>query len=88
MQAQYEDQVAVVGVAGRDDLSAIQGFIDDRGVGGFPHIVDESGQIWSDFDVRSQPAFVFINDDGTIADGTGSLSEDGITQRLDALIAS
>ena len=78
----------MVGVAGRDDLSAIQGFIDNRGVGAFPHIADESGEVWSRFDVRSQPAFVFIDDDGTIADGTGSLSEDGIAERLDALIAS
>jgi hypothetical protein len=87
VQAQYEGRVAVVGVAGRDDLSAIQGFIDNRGVGAFPHIVDESGEIWASFDVRSQPAFVFIDDDGTV-DGTGSLSEDSVIERLDALIDS
>lgn len=78
----------MVGVAGRDDLSAIQGFIDNRGVDAFPHIADETGEIWATFDVRSQPAFVFIDDDGTIADGTGSLSEAGIIERLDALIDS
>lgn len=77
----------MVGVAGRDDLPAVQAFIDDRAVDGFPHIIDETGEIWAGFDVRSQPAFVFIDDDGTIADGTGSLSEEGIAERLDALIA-
>lgn len=87
MQAAYDGRVAVVGVAGRDDLSAIQGFIDDRGVAAFPHIADESGEIWATFDVRSQPAFVFIDDDGTIADESGSLSEDGLIERLDALVA-
>ncbi len=87
MQAAFDGQVAVIGVAGRDDLSAIQGFIDDRGVGAFPHIADESGEIWATFDVRSQPAFVFIDDDGTIVDGTGSLSEEGLTERLDELVA-
>lgn len=80
--------MTVIGVAGRDDLSAIQGFIDDRGVGAFPHIADESGEVWSNFDVRSQPAFVFIDDDGTVVDSTSSLSESGIAERLDQLIAS
>lgn len=54
----------------------------------FPHIADESGDVWRAFDVRSQPSFVFIDDDGTIAGEAGSLSEEGIAERLDALIAS
>ncbi len=77
----------MVGVAGRDDLSAIQGFIDDRGVSAFPHMVDETGELWAGFDVRSQPSFVFIDDGGTIVDGTGSLSEESLVERLDALVA-
>lgn len=80
--------MAVIGVAGRDDLDAIQDFIVDRGVNEFPHIADESGEVWSGFDVRSQPAFVFINDDGTIAGEAGSLSEAEIVEWLDALVAS
>jgi peroxiredoxin len=78
----------VIGVAGRDDLETIRGFIEARGVSAFPHIADESGEVWSAFDVRSQPSFVFIDDDGTIAGEAGSLSEEGIAERLDALIAS
>ncbi len=78
----------MIGVAGRDDLGTIQRFIEARGVGAFPHIADESGDVWSAFDVRSQPAYVFIDDDGTIAGEAGSLSEEGIAERLDALIAS
>ena len=77
----------MVGVARRDDLAAIQGFIDDRGVGAFPHIVDETGEIWSSFDVRSQPAFVFVNGDGSI-ENTGSLSEDALIERVEALLAA
>ena len=78
----------MIGVAGRDELSAINTFIEDRGVGGFPHIVDESGDVWSSFDVRSQPAFVFINDDGTIAGDAGSLGPTAIASRVEDLIAS
>ena len=77
----------MIGVAGRDDLSAIQGFIDERGVGAFPHLVDDTGEIWAAFDVRSQPAFVFIDDDGTVSRPTGSLSEAAITDRLEELVA-
>ena len=87
MQAAYDGDVTVIGVAGRDDLSAIQGFIDDRGVGAFPHMVDDTGEIWAGFDVRSQPAFVFIDDDGTIVGDAGSLSEESLVERLDALVA-
>lgn len=84
----YEGQVAVVGVAGRDELDAIQGFIAERGVDSFPHISDQSGDVWASFGISSQPAFVFINDDGTIAATTGVLGESGIDQQVEALIAS
>lgn len=78
----------VVGVAGRAELDAIQAFIADRGVSGFPHIADDSGDVWSSFDVSSQPAFVFINDDGTVLARTGSLGDSGIDERIEELIAS
>lgn len=44
--------------------------------------------VWENFDIRSQPAFIFINDDGTVVDSTGSLGASGIAERLDDLIAS
>lgn len=44
--------------------------------------------MWSAFDVSSQPAFVFINDDGTIAAETGPLGDSGIDQYMEELIAS
>lgn len=78
----------MVGVSGRAELDAIQGFIDARGVSGFPHIADEAGDVWGAFDILSQPAFVFIDDDGTIAATTGSLGANGIAEQLDSLIAS
>lgn len=75
-------------MAGRAELGDIQGFISDREVSGFPHISDQSGDVWASFDISSQPAFVFINDDGTIAATTGPLGDTGIDEQLDALIAS
>ena len=66
----------------------MQGFIEARGVDGFPHIADVSGDVWGAFDIFTQPSFVFINDDGTIFNTTGSLGDSGIDEQLDALIAS
>ncbi len=43
--------------------------------------------MWASYDIRSQPAFVFIDDDGT-TDATGSLGRARIEEALDALIAS
>ena len=78
----------MVGVSGRADLGEIQGFIEARGVGGFPHIADESGDVWAAFDILTQPAFVFIDDDGTVVASTGTLGSNLIAEQLDALIAS
>ena len=57
-------------------------------MGEFPHIADEAGDVWSAFEINTQPAFVFINDDGTIAARTGSLGAGGIDEQIEALIAS
>lgn len=76
----------MIGVAGRDDLDSVLGFIEERDVGAFPHIVDESGDIWAGFDVRSQPSFVFVNDDGSVSPPTRSLTQSEIEDRLDELV--
>lgn len=88
MHEQYADQVDIIGVAGRDDLSEVNGFINERGVSAFEHIYDESGDIWMEFGVRSQPAFVFIGVDGEAELVFGAQGEDSIGQRLDALLAA
>ena len=87
MHERYGDRVDIIGVAGRDDLSAVNGFIDGRGVEGFEHIYDESGDIWADFGVSSQPAFLFIAADGTSELIFGGQGEASISERLDALLA-
>ena len=77
-----------VGVAGRDGLEAINGFIDDYDVGGFDHIVDESGAIWANFEIVSQPSFIFLDASGDSTTHIGALGVDGISERLDALISN
>ncbi len=65
----------------------MENFITGLSVDAFPHIADPDGGIWSDFGIRSQPAFAFINDDGTF-DTTGGLSESDLAARVEGLIAA
>ena len=44
--------------------------------------------VWEAFGVTSQPAWAFVNDDGTIEVHKGSLGEARLNERIDALIAS
>ena len=88
MQEQYADRVEIIGVAGRDDLSAMEAFVSDLGVGAFPHVANEDLDIWSSYEVRSQPAFVFINDDGSYQTIIGAMGESGLTSMIDELLAT
>ena len=65
----------------------MRAFVDEFGVGGFPHLADVTATVWAEYDVTSQPAFAFINDDGSADVVVGALGEDGLRERLDALVA-
>ncbi len=88
MQETYGDDIRVIGVASRDDVEAINGFVDTYQVQGFEHIIDEGGLIWQRYGVFSQPAFAFINDDGTVETNIGAMGLDGLTEAAEGLIAS
>lgn len=88
MQSEYEGQVDIFGVAGRSAIDDMATFVDRTGVGDFPHIADLEGEVWAEFEVRSQPAFAFVNDDGTFTVHVGALGESGLVERIDALLAT
>ncbi len=88
MQAKYDGQVRIVGVAGRDDLEPIQLFVSNLDVGSFPHVVDENLEVWGAYGVTSQPTFAFLNDDGTFEVRGGSLGVEGLSERIEGLLAS
>jgi len=54
-------------------------------LGGFEHIADSGGEIWSAFGVSAQPAYVFINDDGTMARQVGALDNEQFIAALTEL---
>lgn len=84
--AQLPDGVTLIGIPGRSDVASSQGFIDDYGLGGFQHWYDEDGSIWSAFGVPAQPAFAFINDDGTVQTVPGALGTFGILDAAQKLL--
>ena len=88
MQSNYAGQVEIVGVAGRDDLLNIQDFVTNLDVDAFTHAVDEELTIWREYGIRSQPAFAFLNDDGTYETHSGKLGVEGLSERIDALLES
>lgn len=88
MQKQFGDQVNFIGVAGRDDLRDMEEFVAETGVDGFDHLADEDSEIWTTYGVTSQPAFVFINDDGSTETLISGLGLDGLTERVEALAAA
>lgn len=86
MHEQYGAQVQFVGIAGRDDVGAVNDFIATYDVGGFTHAFDEDGSVWAEFGVTSQPTFAYVSADGSVDVQFGRQGEAGLTERLDALV--
>lgn len=65
----------------------MQAFVDQHGLGDFPHLEDD-GTLFQAYGLTSQPGWAFIDGDGTGEIYLRSLGGTGLTERLDALIAS
>ncbi|MEM9713787.1 MAG: redoxin, partial [Actinomycetota bacterium] len=63
-------------------------FLEDTGVGNMTHVADENGSIWQEFGVTSQPAFAFIDDDGSIQVSLGRQGQESLTAIAEELLAS
>jgi len=80
--------VRFIGISGQDNTDEMARFVDEYGVGGFDHVADLNGEIWSVFGVSAQPSYVFINDNGEIRRHIGGLQAEDLAAELDLLIAS
>lgn len=58
----------MVGVASRDNVSAMEAFVERHDLGHVVHAADEDRKIWSRFGVSYQPAWIFVGPDGTVLD--------------------
>jgi len=88
VQKQFEGQVTIIGVAGRDEPSAMAAFVEDLAVGNFSHVADEDLQIWMQYDIRSQPSYVFIDNDGSFETVIGAMGESGLSYKIAELLAA
>lgn len=86
--AQANPDITFVGVAALDELAAIQEFVDKYDVDTFTNIADIDGAVWQRFGVTEQPAFAFIDADGSIDVVRGALSGSELDTRVAALTAS
>ncbi|MGH8934231.1 MAG: hypothetical protein ACRDZO_27240 [Egibacteraceae bacterium] len=71
--AEFDGRVTFVGVPGRGEVDAMRGFVADTGTGGFTHVVDDDGSRWQRFGIIAQPAFAFIDADGSVETFRGGL---------------
>ncbi len=62
----------------------MQAFVGGTGVGIFPNINDERGEIWREYGVGSQPAFVLKKADGSF-EKFGRLGEDSLQENITRL---
>lgn len=78
----------LIGVPGRDDRGPMRDFVARHGLEHVPQAVDEDGSLWAKYGVAYQPAWVFIDDDGSVEVRPGALSRDDLEAALDRLVRS
>lgn len=61
------------------------GFIEEFGLGTFPHVNDEDGSVFARFGVPYQPAWVFLDSAGEGVRVAGALPEADLGEILDGL---
>ena len=84
MHQERGDEIAFLGMPGLADLGAVEDFVAQHGLEGFPQAYDEDGAIWQRFGGIGRSSFVFVDDDGTV-EVTG-YGEYGDPEKLDAKI--
>ena len=68
-------EVTFVGVASRGPQEDMEAFVAETGTTGIAHIADLDGTIWAQFGVSAQPAFVFVDREGSATGWLGGLGE-------------
>ncbi|HEX2771717.1 MAG TPA: redoxin domain-containing protein [Micromonosporaceae bacterium] len=78
-------RVNVVGVAGlRSGENQMREFVREQGIGGFPNLADDAGEVWRRFNVTTQEYVVILDRAGNVVH-SGPLSSQELQQRVAAL---
>ena len=81
----YQDNIQFIGIASRGDLTQVEEFIERYSVSALPHVFDEQGDIWRQYKISSQPAWIFIDTNGKQERVVGALSDSEIRTKLEDL---
>ena len=73
--ADFAGEVTFVGVASRGPQQDMEAFVTETETTGITHIADLDGTIWAQFGVSAQPAFVFVDREGSATGWLGGLGE-------------
>lgn len=78
-------EVTFVGVAGLDQVPAMQEFVNKYPVKTFTQLADTDRSVWANFGVTQQPAYAFVDPHGNVDVVRGRMSQDELTRRVTAL---
>ncbi len=73
-------------MAWHDTRENMLAFVERYGLS-FEHAVDETDEIFGRFGFFYQPAWAFVNDDGTVESQFGALTPESLRRRLDRLVS-
>lgn len=65
----------------------MQAFVDRYGIR-MPTAIDETDELFTSFGFSYQPAWAFVNDDGTVQTHFGALDDASLQARIDSLLGS
>jgi hypothetical protein len=82
----FGERISFIGMAGRDDPALMPGFVDRYGLDGVPHTIDHDGSLWARLGIAYQPAWIFVNHDGSVQVVPGSIEADELVATLQDLI--
>jgi len=81
---QLEGKVRIIGVAWNGSEQSMQEFVSKHQLT-FANIKDNDGLVFAQFDVAYQPAWVFIQQDGTSETNLGAMDEVTLSKMLEKL---
>lgn len=81
------DKVNVIGVAGlKSGEDAMRKFVADEGIGAFPNLSDDAGELWRKYAVKMQDDYVIVDRSGKIVHN-GPLADAELRKRVAELAA-
>jgi thiol-disulfide isomerase/thioredoxin len=81
-------KVTFVGVGAQDGLPAMKKFVAENQVGGFDHLADLDASIWTRFGITQQPAYAFVQPDGSVEVVKQQLTEPALNEKVTELLRS